>query len=326
VTPHDRFFAMSTSSSRPTGVTLVALLYLFLAISTLVIAARYVLFPSGNEEMILLFTRLELPVTFINLLAAPPLITAGIATLLFRGLWQQRLWGWSATLFFSFLGMLASLMALAFFMAFYFNTPKTMGAAAGAFILFTLIFIYFLKNSPQHPTAQPVPSPASAPGGNAIRMQTASPRSVPPASFSQPPSLAPEVRYETIHSAPTVALPAVQEATIQVEPEPLFCLTATEGPDAGKQFDIFKTDILIGRHPTLADVILADPTVSARHARILRREEGFQILDLGSTNGSYLNGKPVQESDLREGDVIRLGATTLAFSRHCESPPTDTER
>ncbi|HHB90171.1 MAG TPA: FHA domain-containing protein, partial [Anaerolineae bacterium] len=75
----------------------------------------------------------------------------------------------------------------------------------------------------------------------------------------------------------------------------------------------FKEDILIGRHPTLADVVLADPTVSARHARILRQATGFQLLDLGSTNGTYLNGKRIQEGALHENDVIRLGATTLVL-------------
>ncbi|HHB89829.1 MAG TPA: FHA domain-containing protein [Anaerolineae bacterium] len=304
---------MSTSSSRPIGVTLVALLYLSLAVFTLVIAARYVLFPGENEEMILLFTRLELPVTLINLLAVPPLITAGIATLLFRGLWQQRLWGWAATLFFSFLGMLASLMALAFFLAFYFNTPKTMGTATGAFILFALIFIYFLKTSPKPSTTQPSPSPAPAQPLR-VQVQTASPRSRPPAAAPrQAPLGQPDVHYETIHRAPTVALPAAQETTLPVAPTPLFHLIATQGPDAGKQFDVFKEDILIGRHPTLADVVLADPTVSARHARILRQATGFQLLDLGSTNGTYLNGKRIQEGALHENDVIRLGATTLVL-------------
>jgi len=309
---------MSTSSSRPAGVTLVALLYLILALIALVIAARYVLFPGGNEEMILLFTRLKLPVTFVNLLAAPPLITAGLAALLFRGLWQQRLWGWAATLFFSFLGMLASLMALAFFMAFYFNTPMTMGAAIAAFILFSLIFIYFLKTPPQQPLARPQAVPAGAHEG--LSVQTASPRSVPPAPPARPDAFVrPEVQYDTIHSAPTVALSPVQETTVPVAPEPVFCLIATDGPDAGKQFDIFQQDVLIGRHPTLADVHLTDPTVSSRHARILRKEDGFHLLDLDSTNGSFLNEERIREAVLKDGDVIRLGATTLVFSLSCQT-------
>ncbi len=306
---------MSTTSSRPLGVTLVALLYLLLAILTLVIAARYVLFPGGNEAMIMLFTRLELPVTYINLLAAPPLMTAGIATLLFRGLWQQRLWGWSATLFLSFLGMLASLAALAFFMAFYVNSPKAMGIASGAFILFALIFIYFLKTPPKPAAPRAAPAPS---GAGAVKAQPVSPQPIPPSPSVQPAFPAqPEVRYDTIHSAPTVAMPAAPEALSQAALPPTFCLTAASGPDEGKRFDIYKEDILIGRHPTLADVLLTDPTVSARHARIRRQHDGFYLLDLESTNGSFLNGKRIQEARLHEQDIIRLGATTLVFSLRC---------
>ncbi|HEY81107.1 MAG TPA: FHA domain-containing protein [Caldilineae bacterium] len=316
---------MSTSSSRPTGVTLVAFLYLALAVITLVIAARYVLFPNGDQAMILLFTRLKLPVTLINLLAAPPLIVAGVATLLFRGLWQQRLWGWAATLFFSFLGMLASLTALAFFMAFYLNTTATLGAATGAFILFTLIFLYFLKTSPTIPSPRPASPAASQAGPELVQAQAAAPQAAPPAPPVRPESFSPpEVRYETIHSAPTVALPAAAEAARPIPLQPTFRLIAASGPDKGKQFDVYKEDILIGRHPTLADVRLSDPTVSARHARIRRQNGEFLLIDLGSANGSYLNGKRVQETALRDQDLLRLGATTLIFSPHgSEAKTTD---
>ncbi len=300
-----------TTTPRPIGVTFVAFLYLTLAISALIIAARYVLFPSGNEDMILLFTRLKIPITFLNLLAVPPLITAGIATLLFRGLWQQRVWGWSATIFFSFLGMLASLLAIAFFVAFYFNTSTTMGAATGAFILFAWIFVYFLKVPPQ-----PQPSPASA--GPVVR----------PASGSQAPPARPEplsaplpsqgVHYETIHNAPTVALETEQgEETLLVAASPIACLVATQGTEAGKVYEICREDVLIGRHPTLADVLLTDPTVSAQHARLHYQDGVFWLIDLESTNGTFINDHRIHKAIVQDQDKIRLGSTTLIFTQRC---------
>ena len=109
---------MNDTRSRPLGVTLIALVYLALAIMALVIAARYVLNPAGDEELILLFDRLKMPVAFLNLLAAPPLVTAGLATTMFRGLWLQKEWGRIAAIFFQFIGMLMMLALMAFLFVF----------------------------------------------------------------------------------------------------------------------------------------------------------------------------------------------------------------
>lgn len=70
----------------------------------------------------------------------------------------------------------------------------------------------------------------------------------------------------------------------------------------------------IGRLPE-CDVVLSDPATSRRHARIVRRDGGFVLVDLGSTNGTFVNGEPVTERELRDGDRITLGGTTLEFRR-----------
>ncbi len=318
-------FPMQTTTSRPFGVTLVAYLYVIMAILALMAAARYIFTPGGSNEMILLFTRLRLPVTFINLLAVPPLITAGLATLLFRGLWQGRLWGWTATLFFSFLGMLASLGMLAFFLAFYFNTPLTTGSALLAFLLFAAIFIYFLK-TPIPPSSTVSQSPPAAPAAAApelLPIQPAQPRSIPPAPLapSRPLASNPSLQYATIHSAPTVALNPVteSEAVAQPSPPPLACLTVISGPDQGHRFEIFRDEIIIGRHPTQADILLSDPTVSALHARLRRSGGTFWVMDLGSTNGTFVNNHRVQDQPLAEGDLVRFGASILQFSQSCSN-------
>ncbi len=61
------------------------------------------------------------------------------------------------------------------------------------------------------------------------------------------------------------------------------------------------------------DVAIQDEKMSGRHARIECNKQGFRIVDLGSTNGTYVNDQKVHEASLRPGDVIRMGETTLEF-------------
>ena len=62
------------------------------------------------------------------------------------------------------------------------------------------------------------------------------------------------------------------------------------------------------------DVVLSDPNVSRQHAEIRPRGGSWVLTDLGSTNGSRINGRRVERSDvIRQGDEIELGATVLRF-------------
>ncbi len=69
---------------------------------------------------------------------------------------------------------------------------------------------------------------------------------------------------------------------------------------------------VIGRLPECA-VVVDDPQVSRRHAEVRRAEEGFVLRDLGSLNGTSLNGQPVREAILADGDVIGVGETEIVF-------------
>ena len=68
----------------------------------------------------------------------------------------------------------------------------------------------------------------------------------------------------------------------------------------------------IGRGIT-ADVRLDDHTVSARHAIVVARGGRLRILDDRSTNGTVVNGRRVDEADLRDGDVVVLGRVVLTY-------------
>ncbi len=71
---------------------------------------------------------------------------------------------------------------------------------------------------------------------------------------------------------------------------------------------------VIGRSSE-CEIPLEDPNVSRRHAEIRRIGEGYSLVDLGSTNGTEVNGQRIQETALMNGDVIELGTTSITFER-----------
>jgi hypothetical protein len=74
--------------------------------------------------------------------------------------------------------------------------------------------------------------------------------------------------------------------------------------------DLLKARMVLGRSSS-CELVLGDDTVSRRHAE-LRVEEGRWLLrDLGSANGTYVNGRRVVEAEVRSGDVVHLGGCRL---------------
>jgi FHA domain-containing protein len=71
-----------------------------------------------------------------------------------------------------------------------------------------------------------------------------------------------------------------------------------------------QSDLVVGRHYE-CDVVLSDPSVSRRHARLRFRDGNWILRDLDSTNGSQVNGAPVVRCQLRPGDRLRLGDELL---------------
>jgi len=75
-----------------------------------------------------------------------------------------------------------------------------------------------------------------------------------------------------------------------------------------------KEVITIGRLPE-NDVVVSDKGVSRRHAQIRTKDGSSTLTDLGSTNGTNLNGKPVQSRALNDGDRITVGTTVIEYRR-----------
>jgi len=95
-----------------------------------------------------------------------------------------------------------------------------------------------------------------------------------------------------------------------------------EGPDGlsagslvmpdGSRIVLGAETVEIGRLPECT-IVLSDPNVSRRHAEIKRRGSDVIAVDLRSTNGTRVNGVPIQERVLSDGDDVTVGTTTIRF-------------
>ncbi len=161
------------------------------------------------------------------------------------------------------------------------------------------------------PPPPPAPAPAVAetilaPGAGAAAAAAHDATTLIPAW--QPPAPAPAPASETpVLGGPTRPLHAVGGGGPQAE------LTIESGPDAGHTHRASETALRLGRSPD-NDLILRDPATSGHHARVERRGEQFWIVDLGSTNGTLVNGEPIQEKELNHGDRITIGQNAVHFS------------
>ncbi|QYH19762.1 FHA domain-containing protein [Corynebacterium aquatimens] len=107
---------------------------------------------------------------------------------------------------------------------------------------------------------------------------------------------------------------ASQDAAVGAEnlPEGAALLVVKRGPNAGARFLLDQDSTTAGRHPE-ADIFLDDVTVSRRHAEFRRKEDGFEVVDVGSLNGTYVNREPRNSEVLSDGDEIQIGKFRLVF-------------
>ncbi|MGZ5485761.1 MAG: FHA domain-containing protein [Nitrososphaeraceae archaeon] len=85
-----------------------------------------------------------------------------------------------------------------------------------------------------------------------------------------------------------------------------------KGPNIGDKFYLKKDKFTIGRSSD-SDILLDDITVSRQHAVIEKYNEEFIMRDLGSLNGSYINGEIINESKLNSGDKLQIGKYIFLF-------------
>lgn len=89
-------------------------------------------------------------------------------------------------------------------------------------------------------------------------------------------------------------------------------LVVKRGPNAGARFLLDQETTTAGRHPE-ADIFLDDVTVSRRHAEFRLNNGEFEVVDVGSLNGTYVNREPRNSQVLSVGDEIQIGKFRLVF-------------
>ncbi|HEX7263105.1 MAG TPA: prolyl oligopeptidase family serine peptidase [Candidatus Dormibacteraeota bacterium] len=187
------------------------------------------------------------------------------------------------------------------------------------------------------PVAEEAPTPAPA---------TPQPEPVPATQTTEPPQpdvkatmlrwptqpgLQPENGQNDSGEAATTLIPAWQptempsdsKRTVSLQAMPTQAriagepyaakLTFESGPFAGRVVALPDQLVTVGRAPD-NDVVVGDPATSGRHGRIEVRAGAFWISDLGSTNGTLVNGEPVIERQLLDGDLIAIGQNTIRFT------------
>ncbi len=105
---------------------------------------------------------------------------------------------------------------------------------------------------------------------------------------------------------------ATTAAAVRAEPAPIARLVLLGPPDPGREFVLDADEMLVGRADH-CKVCLDHPSLSREHARILRSEAAFRIVDLQSHNGIRVNDQDVPVADLRAGDVVELGHVRARF-------------
>ncbi len=127
--------------------------------------------------------------------------------------------------------------------------------------------------------------------------------------------------------APADHVEIEHEPTVSWEPEALqpepaegvagafaWALTIEGGPRTGLTYVLGPGNSLAGRSGD-AEIFLADVTVSREHARFSVDANGLSMTDLGSTNGTYVNGRRHDAGKLNEGDELMIGKFHLRVSK-----------
>jgi hypothetical protein len=89
-------------------------------------------------------------------------------------------------------------------------------------------------------------------------------------------------------------------------------LIGTSESLGGKEFVLVSDRTTIGRSQ-VCDIQIDEPSLSSEHARLVRSEDGWRVINLLSTNGVFVNDEKVFSHRLNDGDVIRLGRISLKF-------------
>src|SRR5260221_170436 len=142
------------------------------------------------------------------------------------------------------------------------------------------------------------------------RIEQIAPEPMPEHPFAKPPEVQEPDKTAVARPADEQPKGVKKKTTLRQRTSPIATLTTNEG----MMFPLLEDESTIGRVKGNS-VVIPDGSISSRHARIMRAADAFHIEDLGSRNGTFLNGDPIKESrPLKDNDIVRCGKVLLTFN------------
>ncbi len=145
-------------------------------------------------------------------------------------------------------------------------------------------------------------------------------RSMPPVTAAHPPTGAGSRLADTLHGLPQPGLSSAVTPTMP-QAAPLASLLVRTGALKGRRLPVKVPVVNIGR-AEFNDIVIADPSVSTSHAKLQRREDIWILTDLGSTNGTFVEGERLSgEVALGPGTTVKFGEVAMLFEPLDEAVP-----
>lgn len=107
-------------------------------------------------------------------------------------------------------------------------------------------------------------------------------------------------------------LPPIEEGHLDGLSPNTAALLVRQGPQENQRFILSGDEIILGRNES-ANIVLDDVTVSRNHAKITRLHSTWEIADLKSLNGTYVNQSRVEKIQLQAGDELQVGKYRFSF-------------
>jgi diguanylate cyclase (GGDEF)-like protein len=115
-----------------------------------------------------------------------------------------------------------------------------------------------------------------------------------------------------LHDSSTTHLTPFRMVRESAQGKPCLVNIYPRGPGLGRRYPLETDTVVIGRE-SACGIAADDPSVSRRHARIQYSRKGHIVSDLGSTNGTFVNDIPVEQTPLRDGDYLRVGGCLYRY-------------
>ena len=114
---------------------------------------------------------------------------------------------------------------------------------------------------------------------------------------------------DTTRKSVAMAAPRRAGGELKLPTSAKLSLAVIAGPESGKIFQIERPRIIIGRHD--ADINVDDPEISRQHAALEISNDRITLVDLGSTNGTFMGDEPVKEAPIENQGEFTIGGSTI---------------